>query len=162
MVFSGHSTHFGDFGVQTRAPNSIKAWLKSPGRSSSTIAFADSLYRNKKKKWQFILIDWLIDWLIYSEWVTQNNPDYQCCCGWFHWENPVGFVFLTAIGYNFKLPPWIFSFFIYFPGNSYFFLKCYYTPPSIFHSTPIVIDIDSLNKEHSLLRFSWKIPLINL
>lgn len=36
----GHWLQRGDFGVQTLAPNSIIAWLKSPGLSVSTIVFA--------------------------------------------------------------------------------------------------------------------------
>ena len=38
----GHVLHFGDDGVHRVAPNSIKAWLKSPGLSTGTILLASS------------------------------------------------------------------------------------------------------------------------
>lgn len=39
----GQSWQCGVLGVQTTAPNSIRAWLKSPGRSTSTHVSAKSL-----------------------------------------------------------------------------------------------------------------------
>ena len=57
MLFKGHVSQEGALGVQTVAPNSIIAWLKSPGLSGSTMLFARSLYKSRHNRWTQTLLN---------------------------------------------------------------------------------------------------------